>query len=202
MSSPLKVGITGGIGAGKTFVCRVLEKMGYPVFYSDKEAKELMNVHPGIIQEITTLIGEQAYADGELNRPFLAEKAFENKDLLSRINAIVHPRVREAFANFVEQNAGLKGIVFNEAAILFETGAYKTFDATVLITAPESVRLNRVVERDTIPEGQVRSRMNNQWKDEEKAKLADFVIHNDGTTMLLPQIENMLIKLTEIGKRT
>lgn len=202
MSSPLKVGITGGIGAGKTFVCRVLEKMGYPVFYSDKEAKELMNSHPGIVEEIIALVGEQAYADGELNRPFLAEKVFENKDLLSRINAIVHPRVREAFANFVEQNAGLKGIVFNEAAILFETGAYKTFDATVLITAPESVRLNRVVERDTIPEGQVRSRMNNQWKDEEKAKLADFVIHNDGTTMLLPQIENMLIKLTEIGKRT
>lgn len=202
MNSPLKVGITGGIGAGKTFVCRVLEKMGYPVFYSDKEAKELMNSHPGIVEEIIALVGEQAYEDGELNRPFLAEKAFENKDLLSRINAIVHPRVREAFADFAEQNAGLKGIVFNEAAILFETGAYKTFDATVLITAPESVRLNRVVERDTIPESQVRSRMNNQWKDEEKAKLADFVIHNDGTTMLLPQIENMLIKLVEVGKRT
>lgn len=202
MNSPLKVGITGGIGAGKTFVCRVLEKMGYPVFYSDKEAKELMNAHPGIVEEIIALVGEQAYEDGELNRPFLAEKAFENKDLLSRINAIVHPRVREAFADFAEQNAGLKGIVFNEAAILFETGAYKTFDATVLITAPESIRLNRVVERDTIPESQVRSRMNNQWKDEEKAKLADFVIHNDGTTMLLPQIENMLIKLVEIGKRT
>lgn len=194
MIFPLKVGITGGIGSGKTIVCEILETMGYPVFYSDRVAKELMYSDSQLKSKLIDLIGAEAYIDGELNRPFIAQLVFSRPDLLAKINSLVHPRVREAFSQFAIANTDSK-FVFNEAAILFETGAYKSFDAIILVTADEDLRIQRVMERDKITADQVKERMKNQWADKEKKKLTEFVVSNNANDLLVPQIENILAEL-------
>lgn len=192
-SKVFKIGVTGGIGSGKTTICKLIEKQGFPVFYSDLEAKSIMISHETVISKIKELFGENAYQNGDLNRPHLAQVAFNNPSLLHRLNEIVHPVVRESFEKFVLKNVHAK-LVFNEAAILFETGAYKNFDFTILITAPEQLRIQRVSERDNITEQQVMDRMKNQWSDEEKKTLADYTIENDEQP-LLPQLEKILVDL-------
>ena len=194
MKFPLKVGITGGIGSGKSLVCKILETMGYPVFYSDSEAKSIMHHDKSLKAELIHLLGNQAYLDGELNKSYIAEVVFKTPSLLNQINALVHPRVRNTFLDFVSTNLD-KPIVFNEAAILFETGAYKTFDKTILVTAPSDIRIQRVMNRDGVSKDHVLQRMKNQWDDNEKMALADFVILNDETIPLIPQIEEILSKL-------
>ncbi len=196
MIFPLKVGITGGIGSGKTIVCKILETMGYPVFYSDRVAKELMNSDSQLKSELIELIGADAYIDGELNRPFIAQMAFSQPDLLVKINSLVHPRVREAFSQFVIANKDAK-FVFNEAAILFETGAYKSFDAIILVTAGEDLRIQRVMDRDQITAEQVKERMKNQWTDQKKEKLTEFIISNNTNNLLAPQIEKILVDMAQ-----
>jgi dephospho-CoA kinase len=196
MKFPLKVGITGGIGSGKTMVCRILETMGYPVFYSDNEAKRIMSHHPQVRDFLIKHVGEEAYGTEGLNRALLAEKLFSNPQLLSQVNELVHPLVRQAFDEFVAAHAE-RALVFNEAAILFETGAYKRFDAIVLITADEITRIRRVVERDGVTEMEVRQRMNKQWSDNEKSKLTDYRIENEDALPLLVQVENVVNRLRE-----
>lgn len=191
----IKIGITGGIGAGKTTVCKELEKMGYPVFYSDDEAKNLMVENAEVVKQITALFGEDAYIDGQLNRVHLAKQIFTNNKLRENLNQIVHPAVRRAFVEWSEaQDAEL---VFNEAAILFETGQYKTFDYTVLVTAPTSIRIDRVVKRDNTTPEEVQKRIDNQWSDEEKIKLSSFVIVNDGKREILPQLDQIISQIKE-----
>lgn len=186
----LKIGITGGIGSGKTVVSKIVEAFGYPVFYSDSESKYLSNYDPGIRAGLIQKFGEEVYVDDQLNRPFLAQQIFHHPESRVFVNNLIHPAVREAFVRFAEEQA--TNYVFNEAAILFETGAYKTFDKTVLITAPEELRLQRVMQRDNVTEEQVRARMRNQWPDEEKIPLADFIIYNDETRSLIEQVKEML----------
>lgn len=185
-----KIGLTGGIGSGKSIICEVLKTIGYPVFNSDDEAKLLMVNNQEVIQQIKELFGEEAYKDKLLNRAFLADKIFNNEELKLALNRIVHPAVRNAFESW--SNKQNKALVFNEAAILFETGAYKKFDYTVLVTAPEKIRIERVVSRDNTTEQEVQQRMNNQWKDEVKSELASFVINNNNTTLVTPQVLEML----------
>lgn len=185
-----KIGLTGGIGSGKSIICKVLKTIGYPVFNSDDEAKLLMVNNPEVIQQVKEVFGAEAYIENALNRPFLANKIFNDEGLKTALNKIVHPAVRNAFETWSKkQNTEL---VFNEAAILFETGAYKTFDYTVLVTAPEELRIARVVSRDGTTKQEVQQRMNNQWKDDVKKELASFVINNDNTTLVTPQIIQML----------
>ena len=186
----LKVGVTGGIGSGKSMVCNVLESLGYPVFYSDFEARQLSNHDPDIRKELTHLLGTEAYTEEGINRPFLAKKIFGNAALLQKVNAIIHPRVRQAFDSFAaSKNTDL---IFNEAAILIETGTHRNFDAMVLVTAPEKVRIERVKQRDQANEAEIKSRMGKQWTDAQKRPYATFEIINDGKTPLLAQIEKML----------
>jgi dephospho-CoA kinase len=148
---------------------------------------------PQIKQELTELLGTEVYLEGKLNRPFLAEKIFSNDELRLKVNSIIHPRVRANFALWVsEQKAPF---VFNEAAILFETGAFKSFDAMVLVTAPEDTKIERVMLRDKCSEATVRERMSKQWSDEKKIPMADHVLINDDRTPLLDQIEQLLLKL-------
>lgn len=186
----MKIGITGGIGSGKTMVCSILENMGYPVYYSDIEAKKIVDSDPEIKRKLIDLLGSKVYSSTGLNRKFLADKIFKNEDLREKVNAIIHPQVRSYFNIWADHQT--TSLVFNEAAILFETGAYKNFDRMILITAPEEVRMQRVMKRDQVSKDEVVQRMNNQWKDEQKVLLADFIIVNDGTKPLLDQVVSII----------
>lgn len=188
------IGLTGGIGAGKSVVAKVLESMGYAVFYSDKEAKDLVNQDPEIRRKLNTLVGEDLFESGELNRKRLAELIFQSPELRSKVNSIIHPRVRQQFSDFCGVK-GLENLIFNEAAILFETGAYKNFDKNILVVAPEELRIQRVIRRDNIKEDEVRERLSAQWSDEQKGELADYIIVNDEKQPLLRQIENVIDQL-------
>lgn len=182
-----QVGITGGIGSGKTLVCSIFDKIGIPVYDADSRARSLMNHDPGLVSEITDLLGEEAYRDGSLDREYVAGKVFMNEDLLNRLNRIVHPAVRDDYLQWVKERTDVPYVI-EEAAILFESGAHRFMDLTVLVYAPEDLRIRRVMERDGVSEEEVRMRMRHQMNEEEKKKLADQMISNDGTEMLLPQI--------------
>ncbi|MBU3659450.1 MAG: dephospho-CoA kinase [Flavobacteriales bacterium] len=185
-----KIGITGGIGSGKSFIATIIERMGYPVYYSDVRSKELTNSHPIIRQGLIDLVGENVFFGGELDKKVLATAIFSNDALRLKVNQLIHPNVRQDFEDWA--NAQKSNLIFNEAAILFETGAYRNFDATILVYAPEELRLQRVLKRDIITKEEVLARMNNQLKDEEKRKMTPFQILNDGESPLLIQIENIL----------
>ena len=191
----IRVGVTGGIGSGKTLVCKVLETLGYPVFYSDIVAKTITDTDPLVIAQVKKLFGDGIYYNGMLNRKKVAELVFTNNDLLAGLNSIVHPAVARAFEQWCLQNSSSQ-LVFKEAAILFETGVYLELHKTILITAPEDIRIKRVIERDGCTESEVRARMANQMTDEEKKRLADFTIDNSSNQLLLPQIINIVQILT------
>jgi len=186
----LKIGLTGGIGSGKSLIGKILETLGYPVYYSDLAAKILVDTDPEIRNQLIKLVGTEVYIDGELNRPFLAQQIFTNDQLRIQVNQIIHPKVRSAFIDWC--NSQTSPYVFNEAAILFETGAYKTMDLNLLVTAPIEIRLQRVIERDKMTKEQVLERISKQWPDEQKQELANFTIVNDGIKPLIAQIEAFL----------
>jgi dephospho-CoA kinase len=190
-----KIGITGGIGSGKSFVANIIEKMGYPVYYSDLRSKELTNTHPIIRQGLIELVGENVYFEGELDKKILASAIFSNDEMRLKVNQLIHPIVRQDFEDWAK--AQTSDLIFNEAAILFETGAYRNFDATVLIYAPVELRLKRVLKRDIITKEEVLVRINNQMNDEVKLKMTPYSILNDGERPILIQIETIL---EEIGK--
>ena len=195
MNKKKRVGITGGIGAGKTLVCRILNAMGYPVFYSDSESKKILNSDPVVKAAILDLFGAQAYQNNQLNRSFISDQVFTNPERLARLNAIAHPAVRNAFEKWItEQDSPL---IFNEAAILFETGIYKNYDVTVVVTAPIELRIRRVIERDNTDEASVRSSIEKQWTDDQKRTLADFEIVNNEDDFLIPQLLELIQKLKE-----
>ncbi len=189
----LKIGLTGGIGSGKSLIGKIMEAIGYPVYYSDLAAKELVDTDSEIRNQLIRLLGSEVYLDDELNRPFLAQQLFKNDQLRIQVNHIIHPKVRTAFAEWCKrQNSPY---VFNEAAILFETGAYKTMDKNLLVTAPTELRIQRVIERDKMAAQQVEERMSKQWSDNAKKELADFIIVNDEKEPLIAQIETFLATL-------
>jgi dephospho-CoA kinase len=188
-----KIGITGGIGSGKSFIANIIEKMGYPVYYSDVRSKELTNTHPIIRKGLIELVGENVYFEGELDKKILAAAIFSNDELRMKVNQLIHPIVRQDFEDWAK--AQTSGLIFNEAAILFETGAYRNFDATVLIYAPIELRLKRVLKRDIITKEEVLARINNQMSDEEKLKMTPYSILNDGEIPLLKQLEEVLESL-------
>ena len=188
-----KIGITGGIGAGKSMVGHVLEAMHFPVYYSDQESKKLVDSHPQIREDLQKLLGNEIYLDNTLNRVFLAEKIFKDAEIREKVNAIIHPHVRLGFEKWA--TAQQSKLVFNEAAILFETGAHKIMDATILVTAPLEVKIQRVQLRDRITTEQVLDRMSNQWTDEQKIPLTDFILVNDEVQPLVSQIEAVIEKL-------
>ena len=175
----MKVGLTGGIGSGKSFVAKRFEIMGVPVYYADKEAKRLMYQDQHLKADIKDLLGVESYhRNGRLNRPYIAQKIFKDKTLLTGINGLVHPKVKLDFEEWA--NKQQSNYVIEESAIIFEN-KMNHFDATVLVIAPKATRLNRVMKRDGITKEQVESRMNKQLPDKKKLKLADYVIENDGT---------------------
>ncbi|WP_286860110.1 MULTISPECIES: dephospho-CoA kinase [Sphingobacterium] len=182
----LKIGITGGIGSGKTFIGKLFEALGIPVYNADEEAKRLMNSDARIKEKLIEQFGEATYKEGRLDRAFLADMVFSDKEKLELLNSIVHPIVIQEAKDWAERQTTRYSL--KEAALLFESGSYKDLDYTILVTAPMEIRIQRVIERDGATEQQVRERMNKQLSDEEKLQLADFVIVNDGITPLLPQV--------------
>jgi len=191
------IGITGGIGSGKTTVCRIFEQLGVPVYYADDRAKMLMNTSATLREGIITEFGSEAYTDQGLNRAYLAGLVFSTPERLAKLNALVHPAVADDFDEWVEQHAK-EPYVMKEAAILFESGAYQGVDITVLVIAPEDIRIERVVGRDGVMPDDVRKRLANQWTQERKAKLADHIINNDGFHLLIPQVLELHRKFTEV----
>ncbi len=172
----MRVGLTGGIGSGKSTVAGYFRELGVPVYDSDSRARVLMERNPSLRHQIESLLGAEAYLGDLLNRQYVAARVFDNPALLASLNALVHPQVR---LDFLEWSEGQQApYVVQEAAILFENGAYRQLDRVVLVTAPERTRLRRVMKRDGATEQAVRARMNNQWDDVRKIPLADFVIDN------------------------
>jgi len=184
---PVKVGVTGGIGSGKSVVCRIFQTLGIPVFDADSEAKRLMASDAGLIAAIRSEFGDEAYhADGTVNRSYLAGQVFNDGRRLEKLNALVHPVTIRAGEEWAQRQTTPYSI--KEAALLFESGSFKLNDYTILVTAPEAIRIERVVQRDGATPEQVRARMQRQWPDNEKARLADFTIVNDGKQSLIPQV--------------
>jgi dephospho-CoA kinase len=183
----VKVGITGGIGSGKSLVCKIFSLLGVPVYYSDERAKYILNNNTEVIKKLTAKFGENLYTNGELNRAFLANIIFNNKEAINFVNSIVHPAVGIDFADWTETlHASL--YCMEEAALLFESGSFKQFDLIITVVSPEQMRIKRVMERDKVQKDDVISRMRNQWNDEKKIELSDFVINNGITNSLMEQV--------------
>lgn len=189
----MKIGITGGIGAGKSTACKMLEHWGYPVYYSDDRGKYLMEFDSEVRREVQKLFGENAYLDGRLNRTLLADQIFSSPEKREQLNAIVHPAVKRDYENWLQERS--EATTFKESALLFETGAFKELDATILITAPESVRIARVMQRDGVSEEAVKNRINTQMPENEKQALADHIIVNTEPSELEEQLRLVLKKL-------
>lgn len=183
----LHIGVTGGIGSGKTVVCRIFETLGYPVFYADDEAKKVMTEDADLVKKIKQHFGEHAYFDdGSLNRKLLSDIVFQDTDRLNILKGLVHPATIKAYQEWAEKQQS--SLIFKEAALLFESNSYKLSDFNVLVTAPVSIRIHRVVKRDNVTAAIVKARMDKQMIDEEKEKLADFIIINDDKRALIPQV--------------
>jgi dephospho-CoA kinase len=196
----LKVGITGGIGSGKSVVSGIFGLLGVPVYNSDERAKDIMHENDEVRLQIRSIFGAKAYeADGKLNREYIASCVFSDKDLLAKLNAIVHPVVGTDFQQWCNKNAS-QPYILKEAALIFEAGINTSLDKVILVFAQEKLRVSRVVNRDLIDEKSARARIENQWEDRKKAPLADFIIINDGTQSLLRQtmeIHHFLIQYVE-----
>lgn len=171
-------GVTGGIGSGKSTVVKMFEELGVPIYVADKRAKKLMRESKDLKIEIVDFLGKESYKDGELNRPFIAKEIFNDVEKLNRFNAMVHPAVHADFKKWKADLENNYTYCIYEAAILFESNRQEICDYTLLITAPKEVRIKRVMNRDNITETDVIERMNHQWSDERKKKLADFIIYN------------------------
>lgn len=182
----LKVGVTGGIGAGKSVVCRVFHTLGIPVFNADDTAKQLMETDPALVTAIQSLFGNNIYMDGRLDRKKLAAIVFEQPALLQQLNALVHP------ATIVYGNqwmaAQTSPYVIKEAAIFFESGSYKEMDVIIGVSAPENIRIGRAMQREGMTREKVMHRIASQMDDAGKMSRCDYVIINDGTTAIIPQV--------------
>jgi len=196
MNKPLVIGITGGIGGGKSTLAARLRDEGFEVYDSDMEARRLQNEHPLIRKQLRDLFGEDIYNDQGLNRAALAEMVFTNKDLLLKLNKVVHPFVEAHFKNWVEKNSANK-FLFVESAILFESGFNQYVDKVIVITAAEEIRIMRVIKRDGSTLEQVRARMSSQISEDFKTSKADFIIHSDDNLPLLDKMRRILHELNE-----
>ncbi|MGB3151309.1 MAG: dephospho-CoA kinase [Maribacter sp.] len=189
------VGLTGGIGSGKSTVGDFFKDLGVPVYNSDVQAKKLMSSSKKLKKKIAALFGEEAYFDNQLNRSYIAQAVFGDKKLLEKLNKIVHPAVRKHFIKWVKkQNTPY---VVQETALLFENKSMDFYDKIILVTAPKTVRINRVIERDGVDKESILARMNNQLEDSEKIKFSDFIIENTDLEETRCRVKNLNSALLE-----
>ncbi|MEA1873178.1 MAG: dephospho-CoA kinase [Bacteroidota bacterium] len=193
----MKVGIAGGIGSGKSSIAKAFKNLGIPIFYADPEARALMTNSPTIKSKLIHAFGEKVYTDNQLNKTALSKLVFNDKAARELINKIVHPKVRNTFENWAKSKHS--DIVMIEAAILFETGLYKTLDATILVLTDKNQRLKRIMLRDNINEDTARKRLASQENPNNHKNLATFLINNNDEVEVLPQILTIHKKLTHNG---
>jgi dephospho-CoA kinase len=189
----LKVGITGGIGSGKTTACKMFEELGIPVYYADERGKYLMQHEHHLIDEIKKIFGKEVYENGTLNRKLIADRVFNDKPKLERLNALVHPAVFHDMESWLlDKEQKNFPYALKEAALLVETGSYRGLDKLIVVTAPLNTRIARIKHRDAIEMEEIMARVRNQLPEEEKAALADFIIKNDKD---LEHLKKQVIKI-------
>lgn len=188
-----KIGLTGGIGAGKTYVSKIFQQMGIPIFNADEQAKKCMVEDANLKAAVQLAFGESMYLKGVLQKDALAKIVFNNTEALAKLSALVHPIVKQKFEDWCTQQS--TSIVIKEAAILFESGAHLGLDAVVCVSAPENLRIERVKKRDGSSVAQIQSRMSKQMSQAEKEELADFLIVNDQVQLLLPQVLTIITEM-------
>ena len=194
----LKIGIAGGIGSGKTIVCKIFQLQHIPVFYADTQAKTIMQTDLQLVADIKEAFGKDVYSPGGgLNRSMLAALVFSDDEKLKKLNSLVHPAVFKAFDKWVAQQEA--PYVMKEAALLFESGSYKDCDYTILVKAPRRLKIARIMERDKVSESDVLKRMSKQLSDEEKELRSDFIILNDEQQMLIPQVLDLHEKFLNLS---
>ena len=197
-----KIGITGGIGSGKTTICEIFKLLGVAVFQADEVARNLQMNDVNIKKQLIHRFGEDIYAiDGLLNRKKLADRVFSDPKALADLNGIIHPAVRQTFLNWVEMHRNDPYVIY-EAAILFESGYVSDFDKIILVMANEEIRIKRVIGRDQTSRSLVEKRIKNQMSDNRKKKLADYVIENNNKELIIPQIidlDRLLLQANEIN---
>lgn len=197
----LQVGITGGIGSGKTTVCKIFEILNIPIYYADDQAKKLMVTNELLIQDIKDFLGPDAYTkEGQLNRPYIANIVFNDQSKLDRLNSLVHPAMYKDGQRWHLQQKDVP-YTLKEAAILFESKGNTLMDKTILVVAPLEIRIKRVIDRDTTSKEAVLARISKQMPDEEKIPLADYIILNNGKAPLVPQILKIHDKLSMLSKK-
>ena len=195
----IKAGVTGGIGSGKSMVCRVFESLGVPVYSADQAARSLVDSHKDIRDRLMALLGDEIYDGYTLNRPRMASIIFHNKHLLEDANRIIHPRVLEDFDRWARIHED-KDYVIEEAAILFESGGNALIDKCITIISPVEIRIQRLMKRPGMTSERIKDIMANQWPDKKKVAFSDFVIVNDEKTLVLPQILLLHQQLTDLSK--
>jgi dephospho-CoA kinase len=192
------VGLTGGIGSGKTTIAKMFNALGIPIYIADDEAKKLMRNSKVIKKKLVALFGDDAYVGDELNKSFIANIIFENKEYLQKMNAIVHPKVGQHFKKWaLKQDSKY---IIKEAAILFENGSYKDYDYIITVTAPTDLKIERLLNREQTTKNKITSIMNNQWSDQEKIKRSHYVIENinlEDSRAQVQKIHNKILKLCE-----
>ncbi len=193
----LKVGITGGIGSGKSLIARMFGLLGVPVFNADEAAKYLM-VHDQVLKNgLIAAFGQEVYKEGRLNRPFLSSMVFEHAEQLQQLNALVHPAVIAYGKAWMARQT--TPYVLKEAALFFESGSFREMDKMIGVFAPEGMRLARATKRDGIGEEQIRKRMVNQMDEEEKMARCDYVLYNDETRSVIQQVRQLHAHLLQMG---
>ena len=193
----IKVGITGGIGVGKTYICNILQKMGYSIFSSDQVSKKIVSENTYVRDQIRKFFGEDIIENEKISREKLAIQVFSNRKKLKKLNEIVHPFVKKEFDNWMSKRYDEK-VVFKEAAIIFEANSHKNLDYIVCVTAKLQDRINRVMKRDKVDSYSVKKRISMQMSQIEKEKLSDFVIFNSKDDLVLPQIIKVLKKIFDL----
>lgn len=181
------LGLTGGIGSGKSTIAEVLRVLGHPVFEADLAGRQVLESDPLVVEAVTELLGSEVYANGKADRKAIAQRVFADHSLLEKLNGIVHPAVGRSWQKWQQEHSKAPMVV-REAAILFESGTYKDCDKVLTVNAPESIRLQRVMARDSAIEKEVRARMARQWTDSERCAKADAHIVNDGIQPVIPQV--------------
>ena len=189
MRKPLQIGITGGIGTGKSLICKIFARLGVPVYDADSHAKALMTTDGILVSQIKKEFGDLSYyPDGTLNRTYLGDHVFRNQEKLEKLNSLVHPRVGIDYARWVEMQVHAR-YVLKEAALLFESGSYRSLDKIIVVSAPEDLRRQRVLQRDphrTVD--QFKAIVEKQMPEDEKLEQADYIIVNDETVLVIPQV--------------
>ena len=178
------IGITGGIGSGKSTVARLYHSLGYPTYSADIRSKWLMDNDPEVKSQLIAAFGPSIYPN-KLDRAALAQIVFEDKEALSLVNSIAHPAVERDFSQWCHKQSA--DLLFKEAAILFESGTYHSVDKSICVVAPEIIRVKRVIQRDAVSAQQVQARISHQWTDEKKIALADYIIYADDHQLVIPQ---------------